>query len=168
VNNLSVTLEASELERLLKEAPRKIFNAQRSAIRTTTTFAQKMLKQRMGAATGLPSAVFKVYRVRSRASDSKGVVWLGMKPVSAKYAGRLSQEAAGASAGQYYWAGGFVASMQNGGTPSIFKRKGAKRLPIVEQVVELPMAQAVGADVYQLTQSELQRRYLEKLEAALR
>lgn len=165
--NLSVKLESSELERYLASTPRKIFNAQRSAIRTTTTFADKEMKRRLRVATGLPASVFKVYRIRKRSSDNRGSVWLGMKAVKAKFAGKIRQEDFGASAGRYYWPGGFIVSMHEEHL-SIFKRKGEKRLPIVEQVVELPMAEAVGDEVFELTQAELQRRYLEKLEAALR
>ncbi|MGR9051374.1 MAG: phage tail protein [Gammaproteobacteria bacterium] len=165
--DFSIELDASEVERFFQNAPRKIFNARRSAIRTTTTFADKELKTRMAAATGLPATVFRVYRTFKRASDDRGSVWLGVKPVKAAHAGKLEQRDFGASAGKYYFEGGFVAHMKSGHS-SIFKRKGKQRLPIVEQVVELPQARVVAGDVFQATQEELQRRYLEKLEAELR
>jgi hypothetical protein len=167
VINLNIDLDQKDLQRFLNAAPRTIFNAQRSAIRTTTTFADKLLKDRMALATGLPGKVFKKFRVVKRSSDSRGVIFLGMNPVKAAFAGKLTQEPGGASAGQYYWAGGFVATMRSGHV-SIFKRKGSQRLPLVEQVVELPQAEAIAGQVADETAAELQRRYLEKLEASLR
>lgn len=166
MTRLSVQLDRSELEQFLSAAPQKIFNAQRSAIRTTTTFTEKALKSRMAAASGLPSTVFKTVRILKKVSDQRGIVWLGFNPVKAKYAGKLSQEPGGAMAGQYYWPGGFVAKMKSGHL-SIFKRQGAKRLPLIEQTVELPYAEEIAASVFIETQTELQRRYEEKLREAL-
>jgi hypothetical protein len=168
MTQLTVTLDAQELEQALAAAPRKIFNAQRSAIRTTTTFADKEMKRRMSAATGLPSSVFSVYRVRKQSSDARGQVWLGIKPVKARFAGKLQQQDFGAQAGRYYWQGGFIAKMKTSNMSSIYKRKTAARLPLMEQTVELPMAQTVAEQVMALTQTELQKRYLEKLEQGLK
>ena len=165
--NLKIDLDQKDLQRFLNAAPRTIFNAQRSALRTTTTFADKLLKDRMALATGLPGKVFKNFRVFKRSSDYQGIIFLGLNPVKAAYAGNLTQEPGGASAGQYYWAGGFVAKMRTGHL-SIFKRKGAQRFPLVEQVVELPQAQVIAEQVADEAAAELQRRYLEKLEASLR
>lgn len=165
--NLKIKLDQGDMQRFLNAAPRTIFNAQRSAIRTTTTFADKMMKARMAEATGLPGKVFKNFRVVTHSNDYRGVVFLGFNPVKAAYAGKLMQEPGGASAGQYYWAGGFVARMRSGHV-SIFKRKGARRLPLIEQAVELPQAEAIAGQVADIAAEELQRRYLEKLEASLR
>jgi hypothetical protein len=165
--DLHIELDASQLERFLATAPRVIFNARRSAIRTTTTFADKELKRRMALATGLPGKVFKNFRVQKKSFDDEGRVWLGMNPVKAKYAGKLTEVGTGATAGAYYFEGGFIAKMHTG-HESIFKRVGADRFPIIEQKIELPMARAILEQVAGLSQLELQRRYLEKLEAGLR
>ena len=165
--NLKIDLDQKNLQGFLNAAPRTIFNAQRSAIRTTTTFADRLLKARMAVATGLPRSVFNQFRIFTKAGDSHGTVFLGFNPVKAAYAGKLSQQAGGAMAGQYYWAGGFVATMRSGHA-SIFKRKGGRRLPLVEQVVSLPQAEAITEQVANEAANELQQRYLEKLQATLK
>jgi hypothetical protein len=165
----TIRLEASELERFLEAAPRKVFAARRSAIQTTLTFAERELKNRLLAATGLPSTVFRKIRVRKRVNSTGGNVWLGYNPVKAGYAGKLRQEDGGAWAGPYYFAGGIVATMRSGHS-SIFKRGIGKRLgrqTLIEQTVELPQADSIAAQVEILARVELQRRYNEKLQALL-
>jgi len=160
--NINIDLNARDAARFMDAAPRLIFNAQRSAIGTTTTFATRLMKQRMEAITGLPGKVFKQYRVKSRVSDKRGIVFLGFNPVKAAYAGKLKQQEAGAMAGQYYFEKGFVAKMHSGHV-SIFKRKGKKRFPLVEQMIQLPKAQAITEQVADEAAIEFQRRYVEYL-----
>ena len=164
--NLRIDLDQKNLQAFISLAPKTIFNAQKSAINTTTTFANKLLQTRMAAATGLPGSIFKKFRMFSRSGRSHGFIFLGFNPVKAGYAGKLSQEPGGASAGQYYWAGGFVATMRSGHA-SIFKRKGGRRLPLAEQEVLIPQAESIAEQVADEAAAELQRRYLEKLQAAL-
>jgi hypothetical protein len=167
VINLKIAVDQQALQQFLNAAPRTIFNAQRSAIRTTTTFADKLMKTRMATATGLPGKVFKNFRVLTRSSDRQGRVFLGFNPVKAAFAGQLSQERGGAMAGPYYWAGGFVATLRSG-YRSIFKRQGTRRLPLIEQTIALPQAETISAQVADETANELQRRYLDKLQATLK
>lgn len=164
----TIRLDASELERFLEAAPRKVFAARRSAIRTTVTFADREMKKRMTAATGLPSTVFSKIRVRKRVNSTEGSVWLGYNPVKAGYAGKLRQDDGGAWAGRYYFVGGIVATMRSGHS-SIFKRGIGKRGrdTLIEQTVDLPQADAIAAQVAALARVELQRRYNEKLQALL-
>ncbi len=165
--NLRIDLDQKNLQAFINTAPRTIFNAQRSAISTTTTFANKLLQARLTVATGLPGSIFKKFRMFSRSGRSHGFVFLGFNPVKAGYAGKLTQESGGASAGQYYWAGGFIATMRSGHA-SIFKRKGGRRLPLAEQVVSLPQAESIAEQVADEAAVELQRRYMEKLQATLK
>lgn len=161
---INVTVDSAEVQRWLEAAPKRIFRARNSAIRTTATFARRELQRRVTAATGLPSRVFKVFRINRRDAIGRSIVWLGGNPVKAAFAGKLQEEPSGASAGEFFFEGAFVATMRSGHT-SIFKRKGSKRLPIVEQVVELPMVKAIAKEVADLSQIELQRRFIAKLEA---
>lgn len=183
--NLRIDLDQKDLQGFLNAAPRTIFNAQRSAIETTATFANKLLTQRMTVATGLPAAVFKQFRVFKKIQSYKdhsnylGIVFLGYNPIKAAYVGKLSEIGAGAMAGQYYFEHGFIATMSSGHR-SIFKREGAKTFRIVrngkehfvqhifEQKVNLPQAEAITEQVANEAANELQRRYLEKLQATLK
>lgn len=165
--NFRIDLNQQDLQRFLNAAPRTIFNAQRSAIRTTTTYADRLMKERMAKATNLPRKVFNNFRVFKRANDYRGIVFLGMNPVKASYAGALSQNKKGAKAGKHFFPGGFVAKMKSGYV-SIFKRRGTEYKPIDEQVIELPEAQGIAEQVADDAANELERRYLEKLEATLK
>lgn len=160
--DFNIQLDVNEVDEFARAMPREIYNATRSAIRTTTTFAEKELEKRMSAATQIPLKVFKVFRVHSKASIETGRVWFGFKQLKPRYVGKLEQEASGASAGMYFFQGGFVATMRNG-KESIFKRKGRSRLPIQEQFVNLPQAQQITEEVRELAQQELKTRFTNKL-----
>lgn len=160
--DFNIQLDTSEFEEFNRAMPREIYNATRSEIRTTTTFAEKELEKRMSAATQIPIKVFKVFRVLSKASDETGRVWFGFKQLKPRFVGNLQQEETGASAGTYFFQGGFVAKMLNG-KESIFKRKGRSRLPIQEQFVKLPQAEQITEEVRELSEQELQTRFTNKL-----
>lgn len=160
--DFSVQLDTSEVDEFNRAMPREIFNATRSAIRTTTTWAEKELEKRMAESSGIPIKVFKVFRVHSKASIETGRVWFGFKQLKPRYVGNLQQEETGASAGTYFFQGGFVATMRNG-KESIFKRKGRARFPIQEQFVKLPQADQITSDVKEQAQQELITRFTAKL-----
>jgi len=164
MTDFSANLDITEVENFARAMPREIFNAQRSAIRTTTTWAKKELEKRMADATQIPLKAFKVYRVKSRASDEFGSVFFGFNPIQAKYLGKMEETGTGATAGSYFFQGGFIARMRNGNT-SIFARKGKSRLPIQAQTAKLPSAESMTATVAQEAQQELLSRFNKKLNA---
>ena len=162
--DFSANLDASEVENFARAMPREIFNATRSAIRTTTTFAEKELEKRMADATQIPIKAFKVFRVRSKSSDVEGNVWFGFKPIQAKYLGKMEESGSGSTAGSYFFQGGFIAKMQNG-NENIFKRKGKARFPIESQVARLPQSETITQAVADIAQQELLTRFNKKLNA---
>lgn len=159
---LNAIIDFSEVDNFMQAMPREIFNATRSAIRTTTTFAEKELGKRMADATNIPLKAFKVFRIRSVSSDTTGTVWFGFKPIQAKYLGKMEETGTGAMAGSYFFQGGFIAQMQNG-NENIFKRKGKARFPIQSQTAQLPQAIPITEDVAQLSEQELLTRFTQKL-----
>lgn len=162
--DFTATIDTSEVDEVMRALPREIFNATRSAIRTTTTFAEKELEKRMAEATQIPLKAFKVYRVHSKAGDEAGTVWFGFKPIQAKYVGKMSESGSGAEAGSYFFQGGFIAKMQNG-NENIFKRKGKARFPIQAQFANLPQSETITAAVADIAQEELMTRFTKKLNA---
>jgi hypothetical protein len=162
MTDFSATIDTAEVEEFTRALPREIFNATRSAVRTTTTFAEKELEKRMAAASKIPLKAFKVYRVHSKAGDDAGTVWFGFKPIKAKYLGAMSESGSGAEAGSYFFQGGFVARMQNG-NENIFKRKGKARFPIQTQFANLPQSELVISAVADIAQEELLTRFTKKL-----
>lgn len=149
-------------QRTLDALPKTIFNAQRSAISTTTTWAGKELRNRMQVKTGIPARVFRQFRVKTKRNRETGMVWIGLNRVKASYVGKLSQDTGGAWAGDYYFAGGFIARMKNGHA-GIFKRKSQSRLPLAEQTVNLDLGFEVAEEVAVQAQIELRNRFAAKL-----
>lgn len=174
MQNLNLQIDYSQVENLTQAMPREIFNATRSAIRTTTTFAEKLLEQKMADATKLPKNVFKVHRVLSRFSDSQsnphGRVYFYILPVKARFAGKMTNapEEGGARAGEYAFKGGFIAKMRkSSGLESIFTRIGKSRLPIKEEVIKLPQTDVIVKEVADIAEGEVTKRFSEKLNGYL-
>lgn len=160
-------LDISEVENFAKAMPREIFNASRSAIRTTTTWTEKELEKRMADATQMPIKAFKITRILSKYrgdTDLHKRIWFGFKPIKARFAGELNEEIDGASAGTYFFRKGFIASI-NGGAENIFKRKGKSRFPVLTQYVDLPQAIEITAEVASLAEQELLTRFSKKIDA---
>jgi hypothetical protein len=166
---------------LQTHGPRKVHNALRSAIRTTTTWAEKRLDAQLAAETDLPLSVFRRFRVKKKViggsafgaggRPEQGRIWEGYNPVQARFAGRLEQTEGGAFAGAYYFPGGFIATMRrSSGVTSIFKRTGKKRNKdqvksgllreaIEQQVVKLPQAERIAEKVAAEARQEVLRRF---------
>jgi hypothetical protein len=164
MTDFTATIDTTEVDAFNRAMPREIFNATRSAVRTTTTFAEKELEKRMANASKIPLKAFKVHRVLSKSSDESGKIWFGLKPIKARFAGALSEEVDGASAGSYFFRKAFVAKIGNA-PENIFKRKGKSRFPVVTQIVELQQATEITADVSVLAEQELLTRFSKKLNA---
>lgn len=154
--------EAQEF--LLTHGPRKVRNALRSAIRTTTTWAEKEFERRLAAETEIPLPVFRRFRVKKKLfgdATESGLVWGGYNPIQARFAGRMTQDDGGAWAGVYYFRRSFVATMRSGMT-SIFKRRGRARLPIDHQTVVIPQTASIAETVAADAEQELLRRFRAK------
>jgi hypothetical protein len=170
--DIRIRVDDREVQDYLQtHGPRKVHNALRSAIRTTTTWAEKETDRRLAAETEIPLSVFRRFRVKKRifggsaasafgagGKVESGLVWSGYNPIKARFAGPMSQDDSGATAGAYYFGGAFIARMPNG-LAAIFKRAGKKRLPINEQKVNIPQAEAVAEAVASEAQQELLRRF---------
>lgn len=172
--DFSVQLDTSEVDEFNRAMPREIFNATRSAIRTTTTFTKKELAKRMADATEIPIKAFKIERIFDKSySDTElsKKIWFGFKPIKARFAGEMYENPDGAVAGSYFFRKAFIASI-NGGAENIFKRggyyinsKGKRRQSLVGQYAELPEAIEITAEVASLSEQELLTRFSKKLNA---
>lgn len=166
--------EAQEF--LLTHGPRKVHNALRSAIRTTTAWAEKEFEKRLASETEIPLQVFRKFRVKKKlfggssaaafgngGATESGLVWGGYNPIQARFAGRMSQNEDGAWAGAYYFDRAFIATMRrSSGVRSIFKRRGRARLPIDHQTVAIPQTAAIAETVAADAEQELLRRFRAK------
>jgi hypothetical protein len=149
---------------LQTHGPRKVRNALRSAIRTTTTWAEKEFERRLASETEIPLPVYRRFRVKKKlfgGAIESGLVWGGYNPIQARFAGRMAQDDGGAWAGVYYFHRAFIATMRNGMT-SIFKRRGRARLPIDQRTVAIPQTASIAETVAADAKQELLRRFRAK------
>lgn len=175
--DIRIRFDDSEAQEFLRtHGPRKVHNALRSAIRTTTTWAEKRLDQQLAAETAIPISVFRRFRVKKKilggsaasafgggGQTEQGRIWSGYNPIKARFAGKMSQSEGGAFAGQYYFPGAFIATMRrSSGLTAIWRRKGKGRLPIVEQTVNIPQAEAIAERVADEAGQEFMRRFRAK------
>jgi hypothetical protein len=186
--DIRIRFDDSEAQTYLRtHGPRKVHNALRSAIRTTTTWAEKRLDQRLAAETAIPINVFRRFRVKKKilggssaaafgggGQMEQGRIWSGYNPVKARFAGKMEQSSGGAFAGQYYFGGGFIATMRRSSnltgifkrtakrSPDDVKNRGLLRWKIEEQVVELRQAEAIAAQVADDAGQEFMRRFRAK------
>jgi hypothetical protein len=110
--------------------PEQIEAASNAVTKRTRLYARDRLVDEIASDLGVAKTKIKSYRAKL----APGLVWLGYNPLKAAYCGRLTQDARGAFAGQFYFAGAFVATMKSG-HKGVYKRAGKSRLPIVEQTV---------------------------------
>jgi hypothetical protein len=157
-----ITLDVSQVDEFVATLPRHIFNAQRSATRTTTTFARKRLQSEMAVEARIPARVFRRYRIKSKTSGDGGTVWFGFDDVSAAYVGNPKQFKHFARSGKHRWEGGFVATMRSG-HKSIFRRSARSRLPIDEQFVEMPQSLEVARVVAREARIRMHESFIEKV-----
>jgi hypothetical protein len=175
--DIKIHFDDREAQEFLRtHGPRKVHNALRSAIRTTTTWAEKEFERRLAGKTEIPLSVFRRFRVKKRVfggsssgafgnggATESGLVWGGYNPIKSRFVGRMAKADYGATAGAYYFQRAFIAKMRrSSGLQSIFKRRGRARLPIDEQKVSIPQTEAIAESVAGEAERELLRRFRAK------
>jgi len=120
-------------KRAVKKTVKQITNKGRRAIAEEHHLPQKVLKK-SGNYRG--RVLSRIYH-----GGSGGHIWFGNNPIKSGYIGRLrnAPNHGGAFARDFYFKGGFIATMRSGHT-GIFERDGRKRLPISEADVALDRA----------------------------
>lgn len=160
-------------EALARRIVTQVEAAQRSAIGTTTTWARKELSTKLQQQNpAIPKIVFSRYRTLSRVKGARGnqfgSVFGGGRKLLAKYLAQkkpFEQTESGAWAGQFYFDHAFIATMKSG-HESIWKRVGTKRLPVAEQFGHIQGLSESARSLVPYIESELLRRFNEKLGAA--
>lgn len=102
---------------------------------------QRELQLRAAGALRKRLKSIKVRKVGGLGAGNEVGLWYGLNdlPVSA-FKGRPRENASGAAFRSQQYDGGFVAKSKVKGKQTIFKRKGAERLPVVEQLVPIESA----------------------------
>ncbi|MDD5273019.1 MAG: hypothetical protein PHU14_09905 [Methylovulum sp.] len=168
MDNVRIGINDAEIAAALQVfGERRVVNALRSAVKTTTTWAEKQLDSRMAADTGIPIQAFKQYRVHKKllggyndGTIEAGSIWDGYNDIAAQFAGKVSQADTGAWAGKYFFEGAFVAHMKNG-MEGVFKREGDQ---LISQSVTLVNAETIADQVAAEASAELLRRFKAKFQ----
>lgn len=177
--DFSVQLDTSEVEEFNRAMPREIFNATRSAIRTTTTWTEKELEKKSSEKTKIPLKAFKDHRVFSRKTDYVGNVWFGFSAMNARFLGKIEETLEGAFAGSYFFRGRgdhyFVAKLGNrgsghrdyydSGVQSIWTRLYNTRFPVTEGRANINNLESLADEIALAAGEELKDRCSKKLRA---
>lgn len=145
---LSIQLDRSHLDRLVQGAlsPQALKRAEMRAINETATWMKGRLLKELPGLTGLQRKVLSNRIKLDKAKDSlmggiTGRVWLGVKPIDAKFLADQGPIGTGYMAGGFYFEGGFKAYYKtHTKRVGIFARTGAARSPIKRQNVNIDNA----------------------------
>lgn len=142
---LHFDIDAHGLQKIgneLQATEKQVRFALNRALRRTEASLRKLSSKGLTQELQLRTATalrkrLKSVRIRQGKDGSVGL-WYGLNPLPASsFKGRASQEDGGAWYGDYYFKDAFVAKSKYKGRNTIFKREGAKRLPITEQGIKI-------------------------------
>lgn len=174
---LVLDLNTDEVARAIEQfGARNVKNAMRSAVKRTSTWAEKETDKRMALATELPLPIFKRHRVfKSLPRDAQGietgVIWLGYRRVAAKFAGRIVEEPGYLTAGAYHFPHGFMwrgkVFYRRDAPQKVRMTKGRNIGKLRERIFKAYVAMPQAPDVIRQVSEEagpmLQRLFLERL-----
>lgn len=171
---LTIRVDYKSIEKFKTALPVKsIERAVRRATDETAQWLSTRIMRFVSANMGIKQKLLKTRVLRSTsARDPKqgrnaAYVWLGGNRIQPRRVGKLENFASGAFGGEYFFEGGFVATMPTGHT-GIFKRRGSKRLKIDEQYIEID--QVVNEAINRLlprAENELERKLEQKIQLEL-
>ena len=159
-----------EIKQTFRVLPKEIRRAARRTVRQVTNELHRELGGKIPRTAGVSVVGYRRVRAKKRTPKgrqvgSRGVVWMGTRPIAARYAGKMrdSEIYGGAFAGQYFFENAFVAKFKTGYV-GIFKRnKDSGKLE--EQHIELPKAHrdvVSSAEKIRPRMSELLQENLER------
>lgn len=140
---MRIRVDAENLEGVqtaLLTYPRQARAALRRAVNKTLGWTRTQGTRAITQEHGVP---LRVMRGRRRIAlhpatgdDLSGLAWFGLAPLKAVYLGTPRQTRAGVKVGGRFFERAFISTMPSGHL-GVFKRRGASRLPIVEQTVSI-------------------------------
>ena len=145
---LSIQLDRSHLDRLVQGAlsPLALKRAEMRAINETCAWMKGRLLRELPALTGVSRRILsnRIKLGKAKAALMGGItgrVWLGVKPIDAKYLADQGPVGSGHMVGGFYFEGGFKAYYKtHTNREGIFARTGAARSPIKRQNVKVDNA----------------------------
>jgi len=145
---LNIQLDRSHLDRLVQGAlsPQALKRAEMRAVNETSAWMKGRLLRELPGITGISRRILsnriKLGKAKAQLTGGiSGMVWLGIKPIDAKYLADQGPVGTGYMAGGFYFEGGFKAYYKtHTNRMGIFARTGAARSPIKRQNVKIDNA----------------------------
>jgi hypothetical protein len=145
---LQIRVDRSHLDRLVQSAlsPAALKRAETRAINETCAWMKGRLLRELPGITGISRRILsnriKLGKAKTALTGGiTGMVWLGVKPIDAKYLADQGPVGTGYMAGGFYFEGGFKAFYKtHTNRVGIFARTGAARSPIKRQNVKVDNA----------------------------
>jgi hypothetical protein len=164
---ITVTVDAADLysvQTTLNATNAQIDRASVRSVNKTLSWVKSQGGRLLAREHDLP---IKTLRGRLRigkasAGSTHGSAWFGTRPIKAVYAGAPMKSTGGAKVRGHFFPGSFIARMPTGHL-GIFKRRGATRLHIDEQMIYLRQAQAVLDGIAQRAPERLRTIYAQEL-----
>lgn len=164
---ITVDIDAAELasvQRTLNATNAQIDRASVRSVNKTLAWVRSQGGRLLAREHDVP---LKTLRGRLRvgkasAGTPRGSAWFGTRPIKAVYAGRPLESLGGTKVRGHFFPGSFVARMPSGHF-GVFKRRGAARLPIDEQMIRLHQAEAVLQGIADRAPERLRTIYAQEL-----
>lgn len=148
------TTDLAKVPNFLGATQRQIDRASKRTVRKVATSAASQAAREIAAAHDLPVSLLRKrgqpwtrvhLKHAARGIETEGpvsIVWIGVQPIKAIYAGAARQRKDGVRVRGHFFGGAFISRMPSGHR-GIFLRRGRERLPIDEQKIELDQAAGI-------------------------
>ncbi len=164
---ITVTVDAEELysvQRTLNATNHQVASAGLRSVNKTLSWIQAHGRRAIAAENDVPLKTLRrrVFVRKASGSALRGSVWFGTAPIKAIYAGSPIKSIGGIKVRGHFFQGSFVARMPAGHL-GIFKRRGATRLHIDEQRINLSASAGVLGKIAAQAPERLRTIYAQEL-----
>lgn len=161
--------EINQLIQDLTATPLQVEKAMTSTVNRMASWLKTQSARGLSTHLEIPQNVLrrrlKNFRLRRSQGTTEVNVWYGLNPISFIRL-KPKKTGTGIQAGKHSVEGGFIASGKNGNR-QVFKRRGAKRLPIDAQFVDIEEQAIVFIDDHLIGSSSFDAVFLETFEREL-
>lgn len=126
-------------------AKRAVRRAQNKTIRWTRTQVRRAVSREAQLPQKLLKGRFRLSTASAR--NTRAILWVGLNPIPAIDAGNARQTKRGVTVGKHRFDHAFIATMPSENT-GVYLRVTRKRLPIVEQTIDIQPSDAAMNDIH--------------------
>lgn len=123
---------------VIDQAPGAAKKAIRRAQNKTLRWTRTQVRRAVAREAQVPQKLLKgrFHLTSAKARDPRAILWVGLNPIPAIDAGNARQTKKGVTVGKHRFDHAFIATMPHGRT-GVFLRVSRRRLPIVEQTINV-------------------------------